>query len=74
MAREDVAKTVVIEAIKATPPVAVITHNAANGWTMTHTATAMTIAYVALQMAYLGWKWRNERVDRRARLAREALQ
>jgi DMSO/TMAO reductase YedYZ heme-binding membrane subunit len=39
---------------------------------MTHTATALTILYVLLQAAYLLWRWRNEREDRRTRQAEAA--
>jgi len=71
MDRETIVKTVVIEGVKATPPVAALAINAAKGWTMTDVAAAVTIAYVLLQAAYLLWKWRNERADRRARKAQE---
>lgn len=72
MAREDIVKVATVEVAKASPPVAVVAHNIANGWTMSHTATAMVITYTVLQMAYLLWKWRNERTDRRARIAKES--
>jgi len=35
---------------------------------MSTVATAMTIAYVLLQAAYLVWRWRNESRDRREKL------
>jgi hypothetical protein len=35
--------------------------------------TALTILYLLLQAAYLLWRWSNERDDRRAKQAREAL-
>lgn len=68
MSRE-VLKDIAVEGAKATPPVAVLTNAAANGWTMTQTAAALTIVYLALQIGYLLWKWHNERADRRAREA-----
>lgn len=68
MSRE-VLNDTLIEAGKAAPPVAVVANAAANGWTMTQTAAALTIVYIALQIGYLIWKWGNERADRRAREA-----
>ena len=73
MDRETIVKTAALEGAKAAPPVTVVAANVANGWTMTHTATALTIIYVLLQAAYLVWRWSNEREDRRAKQAREAL-
>lgn len=67
MDRETIVRTAVVESAKAAPPVTVVATSAANGWTMTHTATALTILYVLLQVIYLLWRWRNEREDRRAR-------
>ncbi|WP_313073424.1 hypothetical protein [Melaminivora sp.] len=74
MSKEATIRTAAAEAAKAAPPVAVLADAAARGWTMTHTATALTIAYVLLQSAYLVWKWRVERQDRLARLAREKME
>ena len=71
MDKESLAKTAAAEAAKAAPPVAVVVDAAANSWTMTHTATALTIAYILLQAAYLIWKWRAEQQDRIARAERE---
>lgn len=71
MDRETVVKTALAEGAKATPPVAVVATHAANGWTMGHTAAALTILYLALQIGYLAWKWNAERQDRAARLAQE---
>src|SRR2546427_13303121 len=72
MDRETHVRTGALEGAKAAPPVTVVAANVANGWTMTHTATALTIVYVLLQAAYLLWRWRNEREDRRARQAEDA--
>lgn len=69
MDRETIVRTAVVESAKAAPPVTVVATSAANGWTMTHTATALTILYVLLQVIYLLWRWSNEREDRRARQA-----
>ena len=65
--------------VPATPPLpigddAVVAHQAANGWTLSHTLTALTILYVAAQLGYLLWKWRNERNERNAKRAAEAQQ
>lgn len=73
MDRETIVKAVAVEGAKAAPPVTVVATNLANGWTMTHTVTALTIMYLLLQAAYLLWRWSNEREDRRAKQAREAL-
>jgi nicotinamide riboside transporter PnuC len=72
MDRETIVKTAAVEGAKAAPPVTVVAANVASGWTMTHTATALTILYVLLQAAYLLWRWRNEREDRRTRQAEAA--
>lgn len=74
MDKETAVRTLAVETAKAAPPVAVVADAVARGWTMTHTATALTIAYVLLQSAYLVWKWRAERQDRLARLAREKME
>lgn len=71
MDRETIVRTAIVESAKAAPPVTVVATSAANGWTMTHTATALTILYVLLQVIYLLWRWSNEREDRRARQAQE---
>lgn len=71
MDRETIVRTAAVEGMKAAPPVAVVSTNVANGWTMTHTATALTILYVLLQMGYLLWRWSNEREDRRTKQAAE---
>jgi uncharacterized membrane protein len=72
MDRETMVRSAVLEGAKAAPPVTVVATSAANGWTMTHTATALTIVYVLLQVVYLLWRWRNEREDRRARRQEQA--
>lgn len=69
MGRESIIKTIGVETAKASPPVAVVTHQAVNGWSLSHTLTAITIVYVAAQLAYLLWKWRNERAERNAKQA-----
>ena len=73
MDRETIVRTAAVEGAKAAPPVTVVATNVANGWTMTHTATALTILYVVLQVIYLLWRWSNEREDRRAQKARDAI-
>lgn len=73
MDRETIVRTALVEGAKAAPPVTVVANSVANGWTMTHTATALTILYVLLQAAYLLWRWSNEREDRRAKKARDLI-
>ena len=67
MDKESIAKAIAVESAKASPPVAVVAHQVANGWTLSHTLTALTILYVGAQLGYLLWKWRNERAERAAR-------
>lgn len=67
MDKESIAKAIAVESVKASPPVAVVAHQVANGWTLSHTLTALTIIYVGAQLAYLLWKWRNERAERKAK-------
>ena len=67
MDKESIAKAIAVESVKASPPVAVVAHQVANGWTLSHTLTALTILYVGAQLAYLLWKWRNERAERNAK-------
>ena len=67
MDKESIAKAIAVESVKASPPVAVVAHQVANGWTLSHTLTALTIIYVGAQLAYLLWKWRNERAERAVR-------
>ena len=69
MDKESIAKAIAVESVKASPPVAVVAHQVANGWTLSHTLTALTIIYVGAQLAYLLWKWRNERSERNAKNA-----
>lgn len=69
MDRESIVKAIGVETVKASPPVAVVAHQVATGWTMSHTLTALTIIYVAAQLGYLLWKWRNESAERKARNA-----
>jgi Ser-tRNA(Ala) deacylase AlaX len=73
MDRETIVRTALVEGAKAAPPVTVVANSVANGWTMTHTATALTIIYVLLQAVYLLWRWSNEREDRRAKKARDLI-
>lgn len=73
MDRETIVRTALVEGAKAAPPVTVVANSVANGWTMTHMATALTILYVLLQAAYLLWRWSNEREDRRAKKARDLI-
>lgn len=67
----NIAKAVGMEVVKASPPVTVAA-NQPGGFFTWSPITALTCAYLVLQIAYLAWKWRNEREDRNAR--RDAAQ
>ena len=67
MTMSEKMKELLTEGAKSSPPVAVLAHQAANGWTLNHTLTALTILYVAAQLGYLLWKWRNESAERNAK-------
>ena len=69
MTMSEKMKELLTEGAKSTPPVAVVAHQAATGWTLNHTLTALTILYVAAQLGYLVWKWWNERAERTERHA-----
>ena len=55
MTMSDKMKELLTEGAKSSPPVAVLAHQAATGWTLNHTLTALTILYVAAQLGYLLW-------------------
>ena len=67
MTMSEKMKELLTEGAKSSPPIAVVAHQAATGWTLNHTLTALTILYVAAQLGYLLWKWRNERAERKAK-------
>lgn len=50
-------KEILTEGAKSTPPVAVVAHQAANGWTINNTVAALTIVYLLLQIGWLVWRW-----------------
>jgi len=52
-----------VEALKATPPVAVTTAAAATGWDLNTWVGIATLIYIGLQGAYLIWKWRRQARD-----------
>lgn len=52
-----ILKDIAAESAKASPPVAVITASATQGWNLSHTLTAITICYVLLQIAWLLYRW-----------------
>lgn len=54
---KDLMKDIATESAKASPPVAVVTASATQGWTMNNTLTALTICYVVLQIGWLVWRW-----------------
>jgi hypothetical protein len=45
------------EAIKAVPPVVVVATTAVSGMTLQDWVFIATLAYIALQAAWLAWKW-----------------
>ena len=61
-----IVKAVGVEAMKASPPVAVAVKQAGGFFTLSP-ITTLTCIYLVLQIAYLAWKWRNEREDRNAK-------
>ena len=50
-------KEILTEGAKSTPPVAVVVHQAANGWTINNTVAALTVVYLLLQIGWLVWRW-----------------
>ncbi|CAN7468615.1 hypothetical protein [Acidovorax sp. LjRoot194] len=66
-----IAKAVGVEVAKASPPVTVAANQQGGFFTLSP-ITTLTCLYLALQIAYLVWKWQNEREDRNAR--RDAVQ
>jgi len=61
-----IAKAVGVEAAKASPPVAVAAKQDGGFFTLSP-ITTLTCIYLVLQIAYLAWKWHNERADRHAK-------
>ena len=61
MDRESIAKAIALEAAKASPPIAV-TAQQPGGFFSWSPITALTCLYLVLQIAYLIWKWRNDRL------------
>lgn len=62
----NIAKAVGVEAMKASPPVAVAAKQDGGFFTLSP-ITTLTCIYLVLQIAYLAWKWHNEREDRNAK-------
>lgn len=58
-----IAKAVGVEVAKASPPVTVAA-NQPGGFFTWSPVTTLTCIYLAVQIAYLAWKWQNEREDR----------
>jgi len=55
---QQVNNEIPVEAIKAVPPVAASAAVASGWWSdPNHWVVAATLAYIALQSAYLVWKW-----------------
>lgn len=50
----------ITETVKATPAVVASTGTVILGLPLSEWAVIATISYVALQAAYLAWKWRQE--------------
>lgn len=62
----NIAKAVGVEAMKASPPVAVAAKQDGGFFTLSP-ITSLTCIYLVLQIAYLVWKWHHERADRHAK-------
>lgn len=62
----NIAKAVGVEAMKASPPIAVAAKQDGGFFTLSP-ITTLTCIYLVLQIAYLAWKWYNEREDRNAK-------
>ncbi|CAN7512336.1 hypothetical protein LJR129_003568 [Acidovorax sp. LjRoot129] len=60
-----IVKAVGVEVAKASPPVTVAA-NQPGGFFSWSPITTLTCVYLVLQIAYLAWKWQNERADRNA--------
>ncbi len=56
---KEVIKDLAVEGAKSTPPLAVVAHQVANGWTINHTVAALTIVYLLMQIGWLAWRWRR---------------
>ena len=56
---KELIKDIAVEGAKASPPVAILTASATQGWTLNHAPTAITILYVLLQIGWLVWRWRK---------------
>ncbi len=54
---EKMLKDIAGEAVKASPPIAVVGTSIAADWTINHTVAALTIVYLLLQIAWLIWRW-----------------
>lgn len=50
---------VTVEAVKLSPPVAVVGTSIAQGWTINNAVGALTILYLLLQIGWLLWRWRR---------------
>ena len=61
-----IAKAVGVEVAKASPPVTVAANQQGGFFTLSP-ITTLTCLYLALQIAYLVWKWQNEHEDRNAK-------
>lgn len=61
-----IAKAVVVEVAKASPPVTVAA-NQPGGFFSWSPITTLTCVYLLLQIAYLAWKWQSEREDRKTK-------
>lgn len=61
-----IAKAAGVEAVKASPAVAAAAKQEGGFFTLSP-ITTLTCIYLVLQIAYLAWKWHNEREDRNAK-------
>lgn len=59
MDKHEILRLAAIEAAKGAPPTTVAIASKVENWTMANTLTALTILYIALQIAWLIWQWRQ---------------
>lgn len=61
MEKQEFIRTAATEAAKGAPPVSVSIISQADQWTMANTVTVLTMVYLALQIFWLIWQWRQAR-------------
>ena len=56
----DMKTTVAAEGVRSAPPVALTVMAAIDAITLNEWVAIATLAYIAMQVGYLGWKWYRE--------------